>query len=199
MISVRANIKDVIKGLSELEREVVPRAAQQALNKVAPTVRTHTVRALQTELKLKNQGSLRASIIVVKAQKGNLTAEVKTTDRSIRLDESRNTLVRITRKRITGPSGRARMQKVTTVLFKAKRIDGLIQIDLSAGKRIVSKEAGRYKSGKKNQRVALAYAWTMVQELFNSKIDEKQEELGEQRFRIEFDSALNEGLRRLRL
>lgn len=195
MINVRADIKDVIRGLTDLEREVVPRAAQQALNRVAPTIRTHTVRALQTELKLKNQGALRASIVVVKAQKGNLTAEVKTTDRSIRLDESRNTLVRITRKRLPG---RKKAQKVTTVLFKAKRIDGLIQIDLSGGKRIVSKEEGRYKSGKKNQRVALAYAWTIVQELFNAKIDDKQDEMGEERFRIEFDRALKEGLRRLR-
>ncbi len=194
-ISVQAHIKDVTKGLSELQREVVPRVTQQALNRVAPTVRTHTVRALQAEMKLKNQGALRASIIVVKAQKLNLTAEVKTTDRSIRLDESRNTLVRITRKRMPG---RKKPQKVTTVLFKAKRIDGLIQIDLSAGRRIVSKEEGRYKSGKKNQRVALAYAWTLVQELFNSEIDKQQENVGVDRFYIEFDRALTEGLRRLR-
>lgn len=152
-VSVKGYISRVIKGLSELEREVVPRAAQQALNRVTPTVRTHTVRALQGELRLKNQSALRGAIIVVKAQKGNLTAEVKTTDRSIRLDESRNTLVRVTRKRMPG---RKKAQKHTTVLFKAKRIDGLIQIDLAVGKRIVSKEEGRYKSGKKNQRVALA-------------------------------------------
>jgi hypothetical protein len=159
---------------------------------VAPTIRTFTVRALQAELRLKNQAGLRSSIIVIKAQKGNLTAEVKTTDRSISLDESRNTLVRVTRKRIPGKRG---TRKHTDVLFKAKRIDGLIQIDLSIGKRIVSKEEGRYKSGKKNQRVALAFAWTQVQELFKAEIDKQQDAKGEERFRIEFDRALANALR----
>lgn len=191
-LDVRAHIPDVVKGLDDLGKNVVPRATQQALNRVAPTVRTHTVRALQAELRLKNQSGLRASIIVIKAQKGNLTAEVKTADRSIRLDESRNTLVRVTRKRIPGKRG---TRKHTDVLFKAKRIDGLIQIDLSIGKRIVSKEEGRYKSGKKNQRVALAYAWTQVQELFNAEIDKQQERLGIERFKIEFDRALAQALR----
>jgi hypothetical protein len=195
MISVKAYVDEVVKGLSELEREAVPRAAQQALNRVAPTVRTHTVRSLQSELKLKNQAALRGAIVVVKAQKLNLTAEVKTTDRSIRLDESRNTLVRVTRKRIPGKKG---TRKHTSVLFKAKRIEGLIQIDLAVGRRIVSKEPGRYKSGKKNQRVALAYAWTMVQELFKAEVDKQQEKVGVNRFEIEFDRSLENALRKLR-
>lgn len=192
MISVRADIANVVQGLSELEREAVPRAAQQALNRVAPTIRTFTVRALQAELRLRNQGALRASIVVIKAQKGNLTAEVMTTDRAIRLDETKNTLVRVTRKRIPGKKG---TRKHTEVLFKAKRIEGLIQIDLSVGKRVVSKEERRYKSGKKNQRVALAFAWTQVQELFKAEIDKQQDEKGEERFRIEFDRALANALR----
>lgn len=195
MISVRADIKEVVRGLSDLEREVVPRAAQQALNRVAPTVKTATVRALQAQLKLRNQAGLRATIRVVKAQKGNLTAEVGTADRSIKMDETRNALVRVTRKRV-GKTTR----KVTTVLFKGKRLgEDVIQVTLAPVRSIRKKEPGRYATGKKSAKIAPVYAYTQLQELIAAKVDEMQDKLGEERFRIEFDRSLAEGLRRLRL
>jgi hypothetical protein len=195
MISVRAHIKEVTKGLSDLQREVVTRAAQQALNRVAPTVKTATVRALQAQLKLRNQAGLRATIRVVKAQKGNLTAEVGTADRSIKMDETRNALVRVTRKRV-GKTTR----KVTTVLFKGKRLNSdVIQVTLAPVRSIRKKEAGRYSTGKRSRKIAPVYAYTQVQELIAAKVDELQEKLGVQRFEIEFDRSLAEGLRRLGL
>lgn len=194
-VSVKGYISDVMKGLSELEREVVPRAAQQALNRVAPRVKTATVRSLQVQLKLRNQSGLRATIRVVKAQKGNLTAEVGTADRSIKMDETRNALVRVTRKRVGG-----RSQKVTTVLFKGKRLsEDVIQVTLAPLRSIRKKEAGRYTTGKKSRKIAPVYAYTQVQELIKAEVDKMQEKLGVERFEIEFDRALKEGLRRLRL
>lgn len=194
-ISVKAHIADVIKGLNELERECVPRATQQALNRVAPTVKTRTVRELQSELKLRNQGGLRASIKVTKASKGNLSAEVSTADRSIKMDETRNAVVKVTRKRVAGGKG---SRKHSKVIFKGQLLDGAIQVTLSPLRSIRKKEGGRYSSGKKSQRIAPVYAYTQVQELIKAKIDELQEKVGVERFGIEFDRALTEGLRRLR-
>jgi hypothetical protein len=194
-IDVKPFIKEVMKGLDELQREVVPRATQQALNRVAPTVKTRTVRALQAQLKLKNQAGLRATIRVVKAQKGNLRAEVGTADRSIKMDETRNAIVRVTRKRV----GRT-TRKVTTVLFKGQRLsENVIQVTLAPVRSIRKKEPGRYSSGKRSAKIAPVYAYTQVQELIAAKVDEMQEKLGAERFEIEFDRALAEGLRRLRL
>jgi Prophage minor tail protein Z (GPZ) len=194
-IDVRSDIREVTRGLTDLQRTVIPKATQQALNRVAPTVKTATVRALQARLKLRNQAGLRASIRVVKAQQGNLTAEVGTADRSIKMDETRNALVRVTRKRTTGGGSR----KVTTVLFKGVKLDGVIQVTLSPLRSIRKKDGGRYSSGKRSQRIAPVYAYTQVQELIKAEIDREQERLGAQRFGIEFDRALAEGLRRLRL
>lgn len=189
-ISVKAHIADVTKGLSELQKSVIPAAAQMALNRTAPTVRTHTVRALQATLKLRNQAGLRASIKVTKAQKQNLTAEVSTADRSIKMDETRNALVRVTRKR-TGKGTR----KQTTVIFKGQVMDGLIQITLAPIRTIRKKEGGRYSTGKRSQKVAPVYAYTQVQELISAEIDRQQEELGMKRFDVEFDRALAQALR----
>lgn len=198
-IDVKPFIKEVMKGLDELQREVVPRAAQQALNRVAPTVKTATVRKLQAELRLKNQAGLRASIKIVKAQKGNLEAVVTTQDRSISIDETRNALVRVTRKRITRADGRrGGYRKVTTVLFKGAKLDGVIQVELSP-RSIRKKDGGRYTGGKRSQRVAPVFAYTVLQELIRAEIDKGQEMLGIERFDIEFNRALAEGLRRLRL
>jgi hypothetical protein len=194
-IDVRSDIREVTRGLTDLQRTVIPKATQQALNRVAPTVKTATVRALQARLKLRNQAGLRTSIRVVKAQQGNLTAEVGTADRSIKMDETRNALVRVTRKRTTGGGSR----KVTTVLFKGVKLDGVIQVTLSPLRSIRKKDGGRYSSGKRSQRIAPVYAYTQVQELIKAEIDREQERLGAQRFGIEFDRALAEGLRRLRL
>lgn len=194
-IDVRSDIRDLTRGLTELQRTVLPKVTQQALNRVAPTVKTATVRALQARLKLRNQAGLRASIRVVKAQMGNLTAEVGTADRSIKMDETRNALVRVTRKRTTGGGSR----KVTTVLFKGVKLDGVIQVTLSPLRSIRKKPGGRYSSGKRSQKIAPVYAYTQVQELIKAEIDREQERLGAQRFGIEFDRALAEGLRRLRL
>jgi Prophage minor tail protein Z (GPZ) len=194
-IDVRADIRELTRGLTDLQRTVIPKATQQALNRVAPTVKTATVRALQARLKLRNQSGLRASIRVVKAQQGNLTAEVGTADRSIKMDETRNALVRVTRKRTIGGGSR----KVTTVLFKGAKLDGVIQVTLSPLRSIRKKEGGRYSTGKRSQKIAPVYAYTQVQELIKAEIDREQERLGAQRFGIEFDRALAEGLRRLRL
>lgn len=195
MISVRADIKEVIRGLSELEREVVPRAAQQALNYVVPRVKTLTVRELQSALKLRNQKALRATIRVVKAQKGNLTAEVGTADRSIKMDETSNALVRVTRKRV-GKTTR----KVTTVLFKGQRLDGVIQIklDVTGKGTIRKKDGGRYSGGKRSQRVAPVYAYTQLQELIRAEIDKHQEGQAMRDFAEEFNRVLGVQLTKLR-
>ncbi len=193
-ISVQAHIKDVVKGLSELEREVVPRVTQQALNRVAPTVRTMTVRAMQAELRLRNQAGLRAIIKVTKAQKGNLSAEVSTHDKSIKMDETRNAVVKVTRKRIVGGKG---TRKHTKVVFKGHTLEGAIQVELSP-RSIRKKPGGRYSSGKRSQKIAPVFAYSALQELIHAKIDEQQEKLGVARFSVEFDRALSEGLRRLR-
>lgn len=189
-LSVKANIASVTRGLSELQRSVVPRATQQALNRVAPTVKTHTVRALQKALRLRNQSGLRLSIKVVKASQGNLAAEVNTADRSIKMDETRNAVVKVTTKRIDG-----RRTRVTKVVFKGHTVDGLIQIKFDARATIRKKEPGRYSSGKRSQRVAPVYSYTQVQELISAAIDKQQETLGSQRFSIEFDRALANALR----
>jgi hypothetical protein len=189
-ISVKAHIADVTKGLSELQKSVVPKAAQMALNRTAPAVKTFTVRALQSTLKLRNQAGLRASIKVSKASKGNLTAEVSTADRSIKMDETRNALVRVTRKRV-GKGTR----KQTKVIFKGKLLDGAIQIELAPIRSIRKKDGGRYGTGQRSQRVAPVYAYTQLQELIKAEIDKQQEAIGMQRFDKEFDTALAQALR----
>jgi hypothetical protein len=196
-ISVQAYIKEVTKGLNELQREVVPRAAQQALNYVVPRVKTLTVRELQSALRLRNQKGLRASIKVVKASKGNLTAEVATADRSIKMDESMNAVVRVTRKRIPGGKG---SRKVTTVIFKGQKLDGAIQINLDVtGKGTIrKKDGGRYAGGKRSQRVAPVFAYTQLQEMIRAEIDKHQEAQGLRDFAAEFDRVLKVQLTKLR-
>lgn len=198
MISVRTKFEDALRGLSELDKKCVPVAAQQALNRVAPTVKTRTVREVQQRLALRRQGGIRALITVSKASKGDLTARVVTADSSIKMDETRNAVVKVTRKRVN-VNGKSRVQKVTTVLFKGKTLDGAIQIELGAKRTIRKKEKGRYGTGQRSQRVAPVWAYSALQELIKGEIDKIQETLGIERFEIEFDRALANQIARNRM
>ena len=193
MINVRADIKDVVKGLSELEREVVPRVTQIALNYAVPRVRKATIRELQKTLNLRNQKGLSASIKVFKASRNSLTAEVVTSDRSIKMDESKNAVVKVTRK------GKGK-RRFTTVSFKGQTLDGAIQVklDVTGKGAIRKKDGGRYAGGKRSQRIAPVYAYTQLQEFLKAEIDRQQEVQGIRDFGAEFDRALKVQLSKLR-
>jgi len=190
MISVTAHIESVTSALSELQRDVVPRATQQALNRAADTVRSRTTKEIARVMALRRQGLLKGIIVLHKASKNSLSATVTTSDKNLGLEDTKNTVVRVYRK------GKRRISKV---VFKGQTLDGAFRIEqignLSRG--IFKAGEGKYGSG--NRKVKRLFAYPVLQELIHGQIDKIQEQVGTERFEVEFDRALANELRRLRL
>ena len=192
MISVKAHIEGVTSALSALEKEVVPRAAQQALNRAGDTVRSRTVKELATEMALRRQSDLKGIITVKKAARGNLSVSVTVTSKSLGIEASKKTLVRQTRKK-----GR----KVFKITYKGEAIDQAFRPDnlgQLSGKGVFTPIVGqRYATG--NRAMSRKFSFTTVQEMAHAKIDEIQEKVGVDRFAVEFDRSLANEIRKIGL
>lgn len=194
-ISVEGQVNDVIKGLGQLRGDIRKKAELMALNRTSITLRAETVRALQSELQLKNQAMLRRAIVRYPATSKSdvLETAVGVNERAINIDLTRLASVSVTRR------GKGKSKKrVTVVRFKGKVLDGAIQVSLAGKRTIRAKDAGRYSSGKKSAKIKPVYAYTTTQEYFRAKIDETQERVALSRFPIEFERALGVVLRALR-
>ncbi|MDB6078162.1 MAG: Prophage minor tail protein [Akkermansiaceae bacterium] len=197
IISVTSKIDDVLKGLSELEKDAVPNAAQQALNRAGRTVQSRTVKELATEMALRKQSDIRALITITKAAKGSLSVKVTVMDKALGVEASKKLLVK---QNFKGKGSSKR--RVFKVNYKGEVIDQAFRVQNlggMSGKGIFTPlpDQPRYKTG--NRQISRVFSFTTVQELIHAKLDEMQEKIGTERFEVEFDTALANALRRLRL
>ena len=75
-ISVKGNVKDVLRDLNDKQKHVIPQAAARALNRVINTVKSRTVKDISAKTKLK-QKDIRARMIIRGASKAKLEAVLK--------------------------------------------------------------------------------------------------------------------------
>lgn len=78
-VSIKADIKDVTRGLNRAQRQAIPTAAQQALNRTVRTVRTKATREISKDTSIK-QKEVRGRLRIRNASKGRLKASL-TADR----------------------------------------------------------------------------------------------------------------------
>lgn len=89
-LSVSSNIKEVTKGLSRLEREVIPQAAARSLNDTATGTVKQAVRDLSKQMPIKQKGA-RRGFKVIRARKKHLIAEIRTQGAAIPLIDFKGT------------------------------------------------------------------------------------------------------------
>ncbi|QJE97998.1 phage tail protein [Luteolibacter luteus] len=192
MISVKSYIADVTRGLTELQRTVIPRVTQQALNKTGEAVRSRTQSDLAEEMKLRAKSALKQIVVIHKAVRLSGQVEVTVSDRKgLGLEATENTTVQV----FFRGKGKSKRQ-VSQVFFKGKQLDGTFRIKQigSLKKGIFKKGEGRYPSG--NQRVTRLFTYQATQEFFHAKIDRIQDRIAPRRFEKEFDAALANELRK---
>ena len=84
LISANVNLDSFIATMTTIERSVVPQATARALNRTAAEARTQVVRKLASQTGLK-QKSIREKLIVVRARRSSLVAELQVSGRPLNL------------------------------------------------------------------------------------------------------------------
>lgn len=189
---MRRDVKEVIRGLNELEKKRVPTATVQALNRAGSTVKTRTIREMREELALKNQKKLRKAIRQEKASRVRMTTAVIVKSEWFGVEDTKHAKIRTSTRK-----GRRRFK----VTFKGKTIPNAFK---STGGGISTKpvfkpdpDLPRYRTG--SRAIKRVFSYPTLQAYRYGKVDRDQEEEGAKRFRVEFDRALENQLRRLRM
>jgi len=197
MINVKFKIDEVLKGLSKIEREAVPRAARAAIGKAATAVRKETEQRLIGEMGLAKKKEVKGLIKVVKRPSAkSLTAIVSTTNARKGIGLEHTGLVN----RTFGYWGTRRI--TTSVSYKGKKLRGAFGIPhgLRNGglkNAVFRRTGGKFKNGRPEVQRLLAYP--VVQELFHSKLDKRQSEIAAKEFDELWRSELQKELKKIKM
>jgi hypothetical protein len=196
-VSVKAKLDDVLNGLSDLQKDAVPQAAQQALNRSGQTVLSRTVKEVAADMGLRKQSDLRPLVTITKAAKGNLKVQVTINDKTLGLEYSKQAIVRQT----TRGKGKSR-RKAFSVTYKGGSIPNAFRVQnygklSNVGIFVPDPKGEKTKLG--HRAIKRVFLFSTVQEAVHAKVDEIQEAVGSERFEVEFDRALANALSKLRL